>query len=123
MSQTKFHHIRTTKSKVIPVQIPVPKWEKTKKWENFPGLQNGAMRGLQIGTGFREYKSGQEGLQIRAALRISNWGKEITNRGKEISNRGRDYKWGQEGFQIGAGITNRCRATFIIINLQQNFSY
>ena len=34
--QTKFHHIRITKSKVIHVQIPVPKWEKTKKvGENF----------------------------------------------------------------------------------------
>ena len=25
------------------------------------GLQNGAIRGLQIGAGFRDYKSGQEG--------------------------------------------------------------
>ena len=32
-SQTKFHQIQITKSKVIPVQIPVAKWEKTKKWE------------------------------------------------------------------------------------------
>ena len=32
----------------------------------------------------------------------------ISNRGKEISNRGRDFKSGQERFQIGAGITNRC---------------
>ena len=32
-SQTKFHQIQIMKSKVIPVQIPVPKWEKTKKWE------------------------------------------------------------------------------------------
>ena len=30
---------------------------------------------------------------------------------REISNRGRDYKWGQERFQIGAGITNWCRTT------------
>ena len=109
MSQTKFHHLRITKSKVIHVQIPVPKWEKTKKWEKFSGLQNGAMRGFQIGASFRHYKSGQEGLQIEAALGISNRGKEITNRGKEISNRGRDNKSGQEGFQIGEGITNPCR--------------
>ena len=30
-SETKFHHMRITKSKVIFVQIPIPKWEKTKK--------------------------------------------------------------------------------------------
>ena len=29
----KFHQIRITKSKVIHVEIPGPKWEKTKKWE------------------------------------------------------------------------------------------
>ena len=34
-SQTKFHQIGITKSKVINVQIPVPKWEKTKKWKKF----------------------------------------------------------------------------------------
>ena len=98
-SQTKFHQIRITKSKVIHIQIPVPKWEKTKKWENISGLKNGAIRGLQIGAGFRDYKSEQE--QIEAALKISNWSKKITNRGKEISNRGRYYKSGQ-GLQIGA---------------------
>ena len=48
------------------------------------------------------YKSGQEGLQIGAALGISNRGKKITNRGKEISNWSRDYKSRQEGLQIGA---------------------
>ena len=67
------------------------------------------MRALQMGAGFRDYRSGQEVLQIGAALGISNWGKKITNRGKEISNRGRDYKSGQEGFQIGTGIANRGR--------------
>ena len=29
-------------------------------------LLNGAIRGLQIGAGFRDYKLGQEGLQIGA---------------------------------------------------------
>ena len=67
-------------------------------------LQNEAIRGLQIGAGFRDYKSGQEELQIRAALGISNWGKKITSWG-------RDYKSEQEGFQIGAGITNQCITT------------
>ena len=91
-SQTKFHQIWITKSKFIHVQIPVPKWEKRKKWEIFSALQNGAIRRLQIGTGFRDYKSGKEGLKIGAALGISNWHKKTTNRGKEISNRGRDCK-------------------------------
>ena len=36
-------------------------------------------------------------------------GAGISSRDKEISNRGRDYKSGQEGFQIGGGITNRGR--------------
>ena len=66
--------------------------KKTKKREKFSRLHNGTVRGLQIGAGFRDCKSGKEGLQMRAALGISNRGKEITSRGKEISNRGRDYK-------------------------------
>ena len=52
--------------------------KKTKKRKNFSGLQNGIIRGLQIGAGFWDYKSGQDGLQIGAPLGISN--------------RGRDYK-------------------------------
>ena len=54
------------------------------------------MGGLQIRPGFRDKKSVQEGLQIRAAVGISKWG--------EI-----DYKSTQERFQIGAGITNQGR--------------
>ena len=33
VSQTKFHDIWIMKLKVNHVQIPVPKWEKMKKWE------------------------------------------------------------------------------------------
>ena len=87
--------------------------------KKFSGLQNGAIRGLKIGAGFRDYKSGQKGLQIGTALGISNRGKKITNRGKEVSNRGRHYKSGEEGFQIGAGITNRCRT----VNTFYHFCY
>ena len=86
-SQTKFHQIRITKSKVIHVQISVPKWEKRKNRKKFSGLQNGVIRGLQIGAGFRDYKSGQERLETGPAL-------EISNRGKEISNWDGDYKLG-----------------------------
>ena len=31
------------------------------------GITNGAIRGLKIGPGFRDYKSRQKGLQIGAA--------------------------------------------------------
>ena len=57
--------------------------------------------GFQIGAGFIDHKSGQEGLQIGAPYGISNRAKRfqvgagITNRSK------RDYKPGQ-GLQIGA---------------------
>ena len=43
------------------------------------GLQNETIRGLQIGTGFRDCKSGKEGLKIGVALGISNQEKKITN--------------------------------------------
>ena len=59
---------------------------------------------LQIGAGFRDYKSEQVGSQIGATLGISS-------RCKEISNWGNYYKSGQEGFQIGIWITNQCRTT------------
>ena len=49
---------------------------KTKKWEKISGLQNGAIRGLQI----------------EAALGISNWAKRL--------------QIGAKRFQIEAGITN-----------------
>ena len=83
MSQTKFHHIRITKSKFIHIQIPVPKCKKRKSGKNFSELQNEAIKSLQIGVGFRDYKLGQEGLQIVATLGILNRDKKITNRGKK----------------------------------------
>ena len=68
----------------------------------FLGLDNGAIKGWQIGAGFRDYKSGQEGLQIGAASGISN-------RSKKISDWGRDYKSGQGRLPTWAGISNRGR--------------
>ena len=71
-----------------------------KRWKKFSGLLNGVLRGLRIGAGFRDYKSRQEGLQIRAAL-------EILNQGKYYKSGQRDFKSGQR-LQIGArGISNR----------------
>ena len=49
-SQSKFHQILIAKSKVIHIQISVPKWEKTKKWENIFWVSNRD----------RDYNSGQE---------------------------------------------------------------
>ena len=58
---------------------------KSEKVKKNSRLQNGTIRGVQIGAGFRDCKSGEEGLKTGAALGISN-------RSKEISNQGRDYK-------------------------------
>ena len=69
-------------------------------------MQNGAIRGLQIGArgitnrdSLRDLRSGQKGYKSRQDCEIGAKGfqikAEITNRGK------RDYKPGQ-GFQIGA---------------------
>ena len=72
------------------------KMGKTKKSEKFSGLHSGAIKRLQkIGAGFRDYKSRQEGLQIWAALRISNRGKKITNQSRTSNWRKRDFKSGQ----------------------------
>ena len=48
--------------------------------KNFSASQNRAIRGLNIGAGFRDYKSRQERLQIMEILGISNRDKKITNR-------------------------------------------
>ena len=81
------------------------KKEKKKIGKKFPGWQNGAISGLQIRVGFRDYKSGQEELQIGAVLGISH-------RAKKITNRGRDFKSWKERFQIGTEITNREKRDF-----------
>ena len=53
-------------------------------------LQNGAIRGLQIGPGFRDYKSGQGGLQMGAAEAFQIGARGITNRGRDFKSRQRD---------------------------------
>ena len=95
------HQIRITKSKVIHIQIPVQKWEKLKSGKKFSGLQKGAISVLLIEADFRDYQSGQDGLQIGEALRISNWGQKITIRGRDLKLGQRDFKLGQR-LQIGA---------------------
>ena len=73
----------------------ITKIVKNEKGQKESGLQNRAIRRLQIGTGFRitnrakrDYKQEQlQGFQVGP---------------KKITNRGRDYKSRQEGLQIGA---------------------
>ena len=44
---------------------------KKRKYEKkISGLQNRGVRGLQVGAGFKDCKSGQEELQIRAKITI-----------------------------------------------------
>ena len=65
----------------------------------FLDSKTGKDEGLQIGADFRDYKSGQEGLQLGAALGITKLAK-----GLQI---GQGLQIGANGLQIGAGITNR----------------
>ena len=44
--QTKFHQIWISKSEVLHLQIPVPKWEKTKKWEKLFWLTKRDNKGI-----------------------------------------------------------------------------
>ena len=103
---------------------------KTKKWETFSGLQKGAISVLIIKADFSDFQSGQEGLQIGAALGISNWSQKITIRGRDLKLGQRDFKLGQrlqieegegegqEGFQIGTEIMvqNRVNITLELIS-------
>ena len=82
---------------------------KNGKVKKISGLQNGAIRGLKIGAGFRHYNTEQRGLLIGTDLGISNRGKKITNRGRDFKSGQRDFKSGQR-LQIGARrISNRGR--------------
>ena len=99
-SRTKFHQIRIMKPKVILVQVPVPKWEKTKKWKIFLGYKTGQQR---------DYKSGQ-------VLRITDRGKKDFKSGHKDYKLEHGFQIGEKRFQIGARgiqfgveITNRCR--------------
>ena len=74
---------------------------KNEEVKNISGLQNGAIRRLQIGAGFKDCRSGQEGLQIGPALAISNRGTKITNWSMDFKSGKRDFKSGQEGFNLG----------------------
>ena len=103
----------------------------------FQGLQNGAIRGLQIEADFRDYKSCQEGLESVAAYGISNRGKKISKQCRDFRLGQRDFKSWQEKLQTRTGILNwgrynksmqnhlikiRQNWLFFIIPLKQNYS-
>ena len=56
------------------------------------------MRGLQIGAGFRDHKSGQERLQIghlrdfKSGQKDYKSGQRLHMGAREITNKGRDFK-------------------------------
>ena len=77
-------------------------------------------------TNFKDYKSGQEGLQIGATEGISNRGKKITNQGRNFKSGQRDLKsrqrlqiWPRKitnrerGFQSGQGLKIGAEHIFI----------
>ena len=74
--------------------------KKRKYGKIFSALQNGAIRGLQIGGALRGYKSGQERLEIGAALGILN--------------RGRHFKLGQRLQVRVRRISNWCITTLSV---------
>ena len=94
-SQTKFHQIPITKSKVIHVQIPVPKWKKTKTYEKiFWATKRGnkaiAKLGQVLGTTNRNNRYYKKELKLGQGLQM------IT----------RDYK-GLQPLQIKVNNTNK----------------
>ena len=113
VSQIKFHHIRIIHVQSYSCSNSSTKVGKNEKVGKIFWITKRGNEGITNWGRFRDYKSGQEGLQIGAALGISNRGKEITNRGRNFKSGQRDFESGQEGFQIGAGITNRCRTSSI----------
>ena len=75
----------SSNSDFIHIQIPVLKWDKKKKCENIFWVKNrGSLRGFKLGQ-------------------------KITNRGGDFKSRQKDFKSRKDRFQIGAGITNRCK--------------
>ena len=73
-------------------------------WNKFSGLQNGAIKELQIGAGFRNYKSRQEELQIGQLFNFRVRAKKY--------NLGQGFQIRAKRFQIKAEITNRGKRNF-----------
>ena len=74
---------------MIHVQISVPKRKSGKKNS---GLQNGVIRGLQIGAGFRDYKIGVGGITNRGSFRDIKLGQKDNKSVQRDFKSGRNYK-------------------------------
>ena len=91
---------------------------KKRSGKTFSGLQKGAIRGLQIGAGFRDFKSWQEGLQIGSFRNFKsgqidfNLGQRLQIGARGISNRGRDYKSVQNNVDYDFNFLNNTRSVF-----------
>ena len=77
--------------------------KKPKSGKKFSGLQNGAIRGLQTETGFRDLQIGARGIINRGRFR------DFKSEQKDYKSGERNFKSGQR-LQIGViGISNRGR--------------
>ena len=83
--------IKLTKSEVVSVQIPVPKWEKTKKQENFFWATKRGNKMITNRGRFQGLKIGARGITNRGSLRDFKSGQK-------------DYKLGQKDFKSGQGL-------------------
>ena len=98
-SETKFHQVWITKLRVIHVQIPVPKWEKTKKWEKNFWITKRCNKGITNKESFRDFKMGQKDYKSGQGFEI---GQRDFKSGQRLKIGGKkDFKSGQ-GLQIGA---------------------
>ena len=77
-------------------------------------ITNGAIRGLQIGAGFRTYKLRREGLQIGQLKGFQIGAKRLQIGAREITNR--------QIFQIGVGTANRCRTRVTLAVIFDEFA-
>ena len=60
---------------------------------------------------FSGLKIGERGMTNKGSLRDFKLGQKITNRGGGLKSRQKDFKSREDRFQIGPGITNRCRTS------------
>ena len=103
-SQIKFHQVRITKSKVIQVQIPVPKWEKKKKWESLFWVAKWGNKGIANRGKFQRLHIPARGITNRGNFRDLKSRQKVTNWSMGFKSGKRDFKSGQR-LQIGGVIT------------------
>ena len=85
VSKSSFIKFVSQNQKLFIFKFQYESGKKRKRWKKFFELKSGAIRVLQIGAGFSDYKSAQTGFKIGAV---------VSNGSKENSNWDRDYKLG-----------------------------